>query len=155
MSEPRQIAIVRSYAELHAALQARAVELGATHEAIDNVSGLQAGYASKLLSPVPIRSLGRVSLGPMLETLGLVLLVVEDLAAMQRHAARLGKGRQPAAARLAPVTFRISLRQLRKRARAGGLARKQKVPAWKLRAIGRKGGRASAAKRAMKKAGTA
>src|SRR5215472_11152373 len=47
MSEPRQIAVVRSYDELVLALRARAFELGATHDSIDEVAGLPMRYTSK------------------------------------------------------------------------------------------------------------
>jgi hypothetical protein len=67
---PRQLATVRDYAQLHTALRLRADELKTTREAIDDLAGLQNGYAAKLLAPVPIKSLGRESLGPMLAVLG-------------------------------------------------------------------------------------
>jgi hypothetical protein len=87
----RQIAIVRSYGDLHKALRLRADELGTTREAIDELTGLQNGYAAKLLAPVPIKSLGPQSLGPMLAVLGLKLLVVEDPDTIARITSRLGK----------------------------------------------------------------
>ena len=80
----RQLAIIKTYDELISAFRARADELQITRETIDAVSGLQCGYSGKLLGNAPIRQLGKVSLGPMLQTLGLALVVVEDLAALQR-----------------------------------------------------------------------
>ena len=53
------IATVRSYDELHAALRARADALSVSHEATDDVSGLRAGYAGKLLlAPKSVKRLG-------------------------------------------------------------------------------------------------
>jgi len=80
-SEPRVIASVASYSDLHSALRARAEELKVTRLSLDAVSGLQSGCAGKVLAPTPVRGLGRVSLGPMLQVLGLRLAVVEDTTA--------------------------------------------------------------------------
>ena len=52
---------------------------------------MQAGYASKLLAKIPIRALGKITLGPMLGCLGLRLVVEEDLEALQRIESRLTK----------------------------------------------------------------
>src|SRR4051794_38656581 len=85
------LAIVRDYKELIAAIRARRDALDITHETIDAVAGLQAGYTSKLLVDPPMKCAGRVSLGAMLGALGLMLLVVEDPAALERVRARLTK----------------------------------------------------------------
>lgn len=85
------LATIRTYDELNAALRKRADELNVSRETIDAVSGLQNGYAAKLLAPVPIRTLSRVSLGAMLGALGLKLLVVEDLETVRRLENRLVK----------------------------------------------------------------
>jgi len=80
--EPRIVASsITSYADLHAALRARAEELRVTRSSLDEVSGLQAGYVSKLLAPTQIRRLGPMSLGPMLQVLGMSLCLVEDASA--------------------------------------------------------------------------
>jgi hypothetical protein len=92
VDEPeRRLAVVRSYDELHAVMRARVEELQVTRESIDNVTGLQSGYAGKLLAPIPIKSLGRTSMGPMLEVLGLALVVVEDPESLEKYADRLEK----------------------------------------------------------------
>lgn len=89
MIAPRHIATVSNYDELIAALRARADELGVTRETLDAVSGMQTGYCSKLLAPVPIRALGPTSLGPMLGALGLAILVVEDAEALGKISKRI------------------------------------------------------------------
>lgn len=78
MVTPRQLATVRSYSDLHAALRARADELKVARQTLDDVSGLQDGYVAKLLAPVPVRVIGRTSLGPLLGALGCMLILVED-----------------------------------------------------------------------------
>jgi hypothetical protein len=91
MTELRQLAVVRDYPELIAALRQRAVELDVSREMIDEISGNQPGYTAKLLAPVPIRALGRVSLGPIIQAMGLALIVVEDLATFEKIQSRLTK----------------------------------------------------------------
>lgn len=93
----RRIAIVRDYAGLLGALRARADELGVTREALDAVTGLQGGYAGKLLAPVPIKHLGHTSLGPMLAAMGLMLIVVEDVETLTRITKRMEKRQRPVA----------------------------------------------------------
>jgi hypothetical protein len=83
------IAEVRSWNDLHAAFRARAESLNVSRLVLDELSGLQSGYASKLLAPVPMRHFGRVSLGAMLGALGLKLVVQEDKEALARVAGRL------------------------------------------------------------------
>lgn len=101
MIEPRQIATIRDYAELIAALRARAKELELSRQAIDAISGLADGYAGKLFAPVPIKGLGPISLGPILGALGLFIVLFEDAELLARYAARRsqktgGPGGRPA-----------------------------------------------------------
>lgn len=85
----RQIAVVTDYDGLLAALRARAEELNVSRSTLDDVSGLQTGYAAKLLANPPMKSFGRVSLGPMLGALGVSLVLVEDPEQMARVATRM------------------------------------------------------------------
>jgi hypothetical protein len=123
MSEPKQIAVVRDHDELHAALAARADELRVTRETLDAVSGLQSGYSAKLLAPFPSKKLNRVSLGAMLGTLGLMLIVVEDVEAFQRVKSRL----MPAHGAQRTFVTRKTLRQLREMASRGAIAKNAKL----------------------------
>jgi len=94
---PRQIAVVRTHDELHAALRARADQLGWTRTALDDLSGLANTHVSKLLAPVPIKRLGRSSLGPLLGAMGLVIIIAEDaelLERMRRLAVAKGHGQR-------------------------------------------------------------
>jgi hypothetical protein len=94
-TERRQIAIVKSYGELVTALRARSDELQVTRETLDHITGLQNGYAAKLLAPVPIRMLGRISLGPMLAALGMSIVLVEDLSALRKIQLQMTKRLKP------------------------------------------------------------
>jgi hypothetical protein len=73
----------------------RLEELNTTHESVDDVSGLHGGYTSKLVAPTPIKSMGKASMGPMLQTLGLALIVVRDDAQFARIKDRLARRERP------------------------------------------------------------
>lgn len=94
--QPRVLATVRSYTELHEALRARADALQVTREAIDHVTGWPSGYAGKVLAPVPIKTLNAASMGPLLTVLGLAIVVVEDQAAIDAYVRRLSRWRRDA-----------------------------------------------------------
>lgn len=87
----RQIAVCRTYADLHAALRARADELKLSRETLDQVAGFASGNISKILAPVPIITLGRVSLGYTLQALGLMLVVTEDADALAKYTSKATK----------------------------------------------------------------
>ena len=76
-------AVITNYADLIAALRARADEIGATRLQIDAASGLPEGYAGKLFGPSKMRCLGKISLGPVLGALGLKLVAVPDDQALE------------------------------------------------------------------------
>jgi hypothetical protein len=87
----RPLAICRAYDELIDALRARAEELRVSRESLDEImKTLPDGYASKLLAPVLVKFLGRISLGPMIQALGLAIVLVEDEAAMARINGNIG-----------------------------------------------------------------
>jgi hypothetical protein len=83
--------VITSMPELVAALRARRDELNIPHELIDDIAGLQSGYTSKLLAPIPGKNLGYMSLGAVMGALGIGLVVVEDAA---RRALVEGRWRQ-------------------------------------------------------------
>jgi hypothetical protein len=67
-----------SYEDLHRIMRERAHELKLSRNAIDAISGLQPGYAAKLLSPRPIKKLGALSISLVLPVLGIKLVVMLD-----------------------------------------------------------------------------
>jgi hypothetical protein len=81
--------VIRSFDDLITVIRARIAELQITHETVDDVSGLQSGYSSKLLAN--IRRLGPLSFSALLPALGLKVTVSEDTEALARVASRLVK----------------------------------------------------------------
>jgi hypothetical protein len=94
---------LRGVDDIQRALRARALDLKIVFDArtrnlaegegripsLDNVVGLPEGYAAKLLAPVPLKSFGRTSLGPMLTALGCELWLVVDHVAVAKYTARI------------------------------------------------------------------
>src|SRR5258705_428025 len=68
----------------------------------DDVAGLPLRYTMKLLAPVPVKGIGRTSLGPLLGALGLKLVVAVDHEVLARIRPRL-IGRHHASLALLPV----------------------------------------------------
>ena len=104
----RVVGEVSDYDGMIGAIRARMLELGVTNETIDNITGLQSGYVGKLLGPTPIKNLGPQSFGVMLQSLGLKLIVVEDLETSEKMRPRWQK-REKAA----PVSLLANVRTRR------------------------------------------
>lgn len=169
----RRLATVRDYDGLHRTIRARVDELGFTREEIDDAAQLLGEwperYASKLLAPIPIKALGRTSLGPMLQVLGLQLAaeVVEEQPRIskspksmpykrhQHKPVKLG-GNVPEIRALGRKALREILKKNgRKGGKLGGRVRAQNLTKSQRRHIARKAGMASAkARRAKHKANT-
>lgn len=151
MSEP--LAAVSDYDGLLSALRARVVELNITHANLDDVSGIQSGYASKLLANPPIKTLGLMSLGSVLGALGLKLLVVEDAEALKRVAnmqieRRHAKG--PASMHSITVHIKISGRKLKRAQRKGGANSRKFLSRYEARKLARRAATARWARRALR-----
>jgi hypothetical protein len=130
-TEERRLAIVRDLEGLHAVMRARADELQVARTTIDDLAGIQSGYASKVMSPKPIKTLlGRRTLGPILGALGLALVVIEDKEALARIAGRLVKKRHGIDASLGslPTELRIAVDQT-----AAGIIKRDRID-WSRRA---------------------
>src|SRR5262249_27756999 len=82
---------VNDYDGLITLLRQRQADLGVAMETVDSVAGLPLRYTAKLLAPVPVRQLGRVSFGPLLKCLGMTLIAVEGLSALKKIESRLTK----------------------------------------------------------------
>jgi hypothetical protein len=145
MTEP--IAVCTDYESLLVALRARADALNVSRATLDDVSGLASGYTAKLLAQPPIKSLGAVSLGPMLGALGIAIVLVEDPDAMRRVASRM-VGRNNSQVRVLTggkhngITIKLSLRHMKKLAKLATAARKAKIPRWRRIKIAKQAARA-------------
>lgn len=88
-SMPRELASIRTPADLIGALRNRAGELELTHLGLDALAGLAEGHTGKLFCGT--KDFGRVSLPAMLDALGVRLVLQEDAAATE--AAKLARQR--------------------------------------------------------------
>ena len=75
---------VIDYPALVATLCERTEQLELSRLELDRIAGLPSGYAGKVLSKQPVKTIGLNSLGPLLSSLGLVLAVLEDPAQLQQ-----------------------------------------------------------------------
>lgn len=83
--------LISDYAGLLEAFRERANELQISREGIDDIAGWADGYASKILAGAGAKRrkvIGPLSLEPMLVTLGLKLILIEDPEATARTLAR-------------------------------------------------------------------
>lgn len=90
--------VVTTPEELLALLRSRRDELEITHELIDQLTGWADGYASKVLSPEPIKGLGEKGLGLVLDALALGIArieIVEDPELAAKMRPRWTKRRRP------------------------------------------------------------
>ena len=89
VTAPRKLGQARDYRQLILILRQRVDELRTTYEELDRVAGLPSRYTGKLLGPNGRRSLGSISLGPLLAVLGVELVVQENLDNYERIRSRL------------------------------------------------------------------
>jgi hypothetical protein len=93
MEARRRLAVVRDYPSLIDALKKRIDELETSYDSVDQLAGLPVHYVSKLLGPSAGRSLGKISFGPIMQVLGIELVVQENLDGYERIRNRLEKRR--------------------------------------------------------------
>ena len=76
--------IVNDYQGLIEVCRQRAEELAISRSGIDDLGFLPNGFAGKALGRGQAKKMGPLTLGPMLQVLGLKLLIIEDDAATAR-----------------------------------------------------------------------
>jgi hypothetical protein len=81
---PRVVAEFSDYAGMLDALRKRVNELALAGERFDEYAGLPKGYLSKLIGANPVRKLGMVSMGPLLNAAGVYCWLLEDQQATER-----------------------------------------------------------------------
>jgi hypothetical protein len=101
------LAEIRDYRELITALRQQVIGLNVRWETVGEIAGLPDRYLAKLLAPVPMRGIGRTSLGPLLGTIGckLVLMRDGDLPARIREAQRNASYKMRASGKSKRVRF--------------------------------------------------
>jgi len=83
--------LIGSREQLLDVVRARRDELDLSHETLDDLTGLQGGYVSKLLADPPVRGFGQMSLQALLDALGLRIafaVIMEDPEQADRVRAR-------------------------------------------------------------------
>jgi hypothetical protein len=79
---------VIDYSALVDAVRDRSEQMELSRLELDHIAGLTPGHSDKILRPRPEKRFGIMSLGAILQTLGLVLVIVEDPAARDKTLAR-------------------------------------------------------------------
>lgn len=77
MSTPKIIGKARSYREFTNTLRAFFEEQQITRETLNDHCGMTGNYASKLLTPIPMKMMGETSLTLLLDRCGLELWIVQ------------------------------------------------------------------------------
>lgn len=72
---PEPVIVARTYRDLLVALRARAERMHVSREELDALGGLASGHAAKLLTPIPVKALGPISLEAMLRVLDLEIVI--------------------------------------------------------------------------------
>jgi hypothetical protein len=145
----REFGEICSYLDLHRLMRERAAELNVSRSEIDRLAGLASGHAGKLLAPRPIRRLGDDTLGFVLPALGMKLIAVEDLQAVERINAT-AEPRDDGKDHSAVVTLQFSRRHFQRIGRRGGAASRKYMTRAAASALGRK---AAAARRPRRQNG--
>jgi hypothetical protein len=82
---PKVLGEVMDYVDLVDVLRSRVEELNVLLGSIDRIAGITETATSHMLARIPNRSvLTAVNLGPLLATLGIKLIVVEDLDRLEK-----------------------------------------------------------------------
>lgn len=79
---------IPDYPALVKTLRERSEQMEISRPELDRIAGLADGYAGKVLAVDSVKRLGLQTLGPVLESLGLILVAVEDPAARDKTLAR-------------------------------------------------------------------
>jgi hypothetical protein len=135
---PKVLAICHDYDDLTRALADRIYALNTSQEATAELSGLPSRYLGKILGPRPVRSLGRISFGPLLASLGLQILVAEDPEALKRVENRIIPRKKRPAMRSVAVHLQLSCKFLREIGRKGGINSRRYMSARKASSLGRR-----------------
>jgi hypothetical protein len=118
---PRVLGEFASYEGMLAVIRQRVQELAINGERFDEYAGLPRGYLSKLIGVRPTRRIAMISMGPVLDGLGLRGQFVEDPRGTQRLRNRLPP-RNPSYVRAVPSII-LTVRFFQRIGRLGAQAR--------------------------------
>jgi hypothetical protein len=125
-----------------------------TFASVDELGGLPAGYASKVLGPRPIKQLGKMSLECILGAPAVKCMIVTDDEQLARLEGRMHQRTNMGATMLnAGVHFNVSRRFYREIGRKAAAARMVKLTPRERRRIARRAARARWSRRAVSAAG--
>jgi hypothetical protein len=134
---PRVLAEFTDYDGMLAAVRARVAELQVNGERFDEFAGLPRGYLSKLIGARPVRRIAMTSMGPVMNGLGLRLLVIENQEATARLKNHLPP-RNQSYVRSVAVHGHLTTRFLQKIGRKGGANSRKYLPKRLARRLARK-----------------
>lgn len=125
------LATIDSYEDLHQALRQRREALNISFETLDRAGALTSGHSSKLLSPSKIKRATFATLDFLLPALGLKLALIEDAQALEQLN-KFPTREVKVSARSLPWGRSgkqgvVSMRFIKRIARAGGEARARKL----------------------------
>jgi hypothetical protein len=159
VTEPRQIAVVRTIDDIEQLCRQRIVELGITSLILDRYTGFTEGYWGKLLAASPHSPSGKRGskrgFSPSSFDAALIgccfdLVAVENTENMaklrdwmaKKLEKRVGPKIMPADGMHRPIVIKLSRRHMKKLAKKGGEARARKLSRRKQSQIGRKAAKA-------------
>jgi hypothetical protein len=131
---------INTYDGLQKALCDRVEQLNVSRTVLDEVAGWPSGYSSKLFAPQPSKNLGSILLTLALQVLGVQMVLIED-----PQFERIRPQLLPREVRVPVRAYKwgqegrlVSKRWVKRIARLGGLAYREKVPPAKRRAHARR-----------------
>jgi hypothetical protein len=144
--QPCVIAITPDYDSLHRALRDRREQLNIAFTTLDRAAYLTSGHASKILSPSRLKRATFETLDFLLPALGVKLALIEDSESLERLK-KFPTREAKVSARCVPwgrpgTQTVVSLRFVRRIARAGGEARARALTPAQRSAIARKAAKA-------------
>ncbi len=124
----RVLGSVACYEDLHQLMRARADELEITRDALDKLARLPERFSAKLLAPKPMRKLSDETLGFVMPALGMKLIAIEDLEAIEMMRAR-SERRKSVTVLGSTLEITFSRRELKRRQKRGGKNRQAQMTA--------------------------
>jgi hypothetical protein len=101
--------LIRTAADIVEAYRRRIAELGIAHSTVDAISGLPDGYTSKLLAPVPMKTMSRAAIELLNGALAIGFVVAVDDVQAKRVQGRWTQRKRPLRNRSASTSASMPL----------------------------------------------